>query len=107
MLSKPDLQVRRIRAAIRFIPVSSSSGISATGGGIPGLIATGTSPLGPPSAAVQQDIDAEAARVNSNPTAIHRRLMDVDESELIFIARRKIDFLSRRQRSMVFGEGHH
>jgi feruloyl esterase len=46
------------------------TGITATGGGIPGLIATGNSPLGPPSTAVQQDIDAEAARVNSNPTAI-------------------------------------
>jgi len=46
------------------------TGITATGGGIPGLLASGNSPLGPPSAAVQQDIDAEAARVNSNPTAI-------------------------------------
>jgi feruloyl esterase len=46
------------------------TGITATGGGIPGLLATGNSPLGPPSAAVQQDVDAEAARVNSNPTAI-------------------------------------
>src|SRR3954470_12994519 len=46
------------------------TGITATGGGIPGLLASGASPLGPPSTAVQQDIDAEAARVNSNPTAI-------------------------------------
>src|SRR5262245_6209790 len=46
------------------------TGITATGGGIPGLLASGNSPLGPPTAAVQQDIDAEAARVNSNPTAI-------------------------------------
>jgi feruloyl esterase len=46
------------------------TGITATGGGIPGLIASGNSPLGPPTTAVTQDIDAEAARVNSNPTAI-------------------------------------
>ncbi len=46
------------------------TGITATGGGIPGLLASGNSPLGPPTASVQQDIDAEAARVNSNPTAI-------------------------------------
>jgi Tannase and feruloyl esterase len=46
------------------------TGITATGGGIPGLLATGNSPLGPPSTAVQQDVDVEAARVNSNPTAI-------------------------------------
>jgi hypothetical protein len=46
------------------------TGITATGGGIPGLLASGNSPLGPPSAAVNQDIDAEAARVNSNPVAL-------------------------------------
>ncbi|HET9942530.1 MAG TPA: tannase/feruloyl esterase family alpha/beta hydrolase [Terriglobia bacterium] len=46
------------------------TGITATGGGIPGLLASGNSPLGPPSTATQQDIDAEAARVNSNPTAL-------------------------------------
>ena len=46
------------------------TGITATGGGIPGLIASGNSPLGPPTTAVQQDVDVEAARVNSNPTAL-------------------------------------
>jgi feruloyl esterase len=46
------------------------TGITATGGGIPGLLASGNSPLGPPTTAVQQDVDAEAARVNSNPTAL-------------------------------------
>jgi feruloyl esterase len=46
------------------------TGITATGGGIPGLLATGNSPIGPPTTAVQQDIDADAARVNSNPTAL-------------------------------------
>ena len=46
------------------------TGITATGGGIPGLLASGNSPLGPPTTATQQDIDAEAARVNSNPTAL-------------------------------------
>jgi len=46
------------------------TGITATGGGIPGLLATGNNPIGPPTTAVQQDIDAEAARVNSNPTSL-------------------------------------
>ncbi|HEX4997865.1 MAG TPA: tannase/feruloyl esterase family alpha/beta hydrolase [Terriglobia bacterium] len=46
------------------------TGITATGGGIPGLLASGNSPLGPPTTAVQQDVDAEAARANSNPTSI-------------------------------------
>jgi pimeloyl-ACP methyl ester carboxylesterase len=46
------------------------TGITATGGGIPGLIATGSSPIGPPTAAVEQNIDAEAAAVNSNPTSL-------------------------------------
>ena len=46
------------------------TGITATGGGIPGLIATGNSPLGPPSTAVEQNVDAEAATVNSNPVSI-------------------------------------
>ena len=45
------------------------TGITATGGGIPGLIATGTSPIGPPTAAVEQNVDEEAARVNSNPVS--------------------------------------
>ena len=46
------------------------TGITATGGGISGLLATGNGPLRPPSAAIQQDVDAEAAQINSNPTAI-------------------------------------
>jgi Tannase and feruloyl esterase len=46
------------------------TGITAMGGGIPGLIVTGNSPVGPPTTATQQDIDAEAARVNANPAAI-------------------------------------
>jgi feruloyl esterase len=46
------------------------TGITATGGGIPGLLATGNSPIGPPTTAVSQDIDVEAARVNSNATAL-------------------------------------
>jgi len=46
------------------------TGITATGGGIPGLLATGNSPIGPPTTAVSQDIDADAARVNSNPTSL-------------------------------------
>jgi feruloyl esterase len=46
------------------------TGITATGGGIPGLLASGNSPIGPPTTAVQQDVDAEAARAASNPSAI-------------------------------------
>jgi hypothetical protein len=46
------------------------TGITASGGGIPGLLGTGASPLGAPTTAVQQDIDADVARVNFNPTAI-------------------------------------
>jgi feruloyl esterase len=33
------------------------TGITATGGGIPGLLASGNSPLGPPTTATTQDID--------------------------------------------------
>ena len=46
------------------------TGLTATGGGIPGLLATGSSPIGPPTAAVEQNIDAEAATVNSNPVSM-------------------------------------
>jgi len=46
------------------------TGITATGGGIPGLLASGNSPIGPPTTSVQQDIDVEAARVNANPTSL-------------------------------------
>jgi hypothetical protein len=46
------------------------TGITATGGGIPGLLGSGASPLGPPSTAVEQNVDAEAAAANSNPTAL-------------------------------------
>jgi feruloyl esterase len=46
------------------------TGITATGGGIPGLIGSGSSPLGPPSPAVQQNVDAETATANANPVAI-------------------------------------
>jgi feruloyl esterase len=45
------------------------TGITATGGGIPGLIASGTSPLGPPPTATTQDVDADAARANDNPVS--------------------------------------
>lgn len=45
------------------------TGLTSTAG-IPGLLASGQSPLGPPTTAVTQDVDAEAATVNSNPTAL-------------------------------------
>ncbi len=45
------------------------SGITAKTG-IPGLLATGPSPLGPPNTSVTQDIDAEEAQVNSNPISM-------------------------------------
>ena len=44
------------------------TGITTTAG-IPGLLASGRSPLGPPNTAVTQDVDAEAATVNANPTS--------------------------------------
>ena len=47
------------------------TGITATGGGIPGLIGSGTSPLGPGRpTATEQNVDAEAAAANSNPVAL-------------------------------------
>jgi hypothetical protein len=45
------------------------TGISAQGGGIPGLLNPGPSPVGGPTAATTQDVDAEAAVVDKNPTA--------------------------------------
>jgi feruloyl esterase len=45
------------------------TGISAQGGGIPGLLNPGPSPVGGPTAATTQDVDAEAAVVDNNPTS--------------------------------------
>jgi pimeloyl-ACP methyl ester carboxylesterase len=45
------------------------TGIAAQGGGIPGLLNPGPSPVGGPTAATTQDIDAEAAVVDNNPTS--------------------------------------
>jgi feruloyl esterase len=45
------------------------TGITATGGGIPGLLGTGSSPIGPPVTSVEQNIDAEAASANGNPAS--------------------------------------
>jgi hypothetical protein len=42
------------------------TGVTASGGGIPGLLATGTSPLGPPNTSVAQDVDREAAAARAN-----------------------------------------
>jgi hypothetical protein len=42
------------------------TGITATGGGIPGLLASGNSPLGPPNASVDQDVDKDAAAARAN-----------------------------------------
>jgi hypothetical protein len=46
------------------------TGITASGGGIPGLLSPGQSPLGPPNRSLQQDVDAEAAAQAANPQAI-------------------------------------
>jgi feruloyl esterase len=46
------------------------TGITATGGGIPGLLSPGKSPLGPPNRSLQQDVDREAATQAANPQAI-------------------------------------
>jgi feruloyl esterase len=45
------------------------TGITATGGSIPGLLGTGSSPIGPPVTSVEQNIDAEAASANGNPAS--------------------------------------
>jgi feruloyl esterase len=45
------------------------TGISAQGGGIPGLLNPGPSPVGGPTVATTQDVDAEAAVADNNPTA--------------------------------------
>jgi feruloyl esterase len=46
------------------------TGITASGGGIPGLLSPGNSPLGPPNRSLQQDVDAEAAVQAANAQAI-------------------------------------
>jgi feruloyl esterase len=45
------------------------TGITAKAG-IPGLLGSGNSPLGPPNTSLAQDIDAEEAQVNSNPISM-------------------------------------
>jgi len=45
------------------------TGITATGGGIPGLLGSGASPIGPPNAATEQNVDAEEATALANPAA--------------------------------------
>lgn len=45
------------------------TGITASGGGIPGLLASGKSPLGPPNTSVDQDVDKEAAAARANPAS--------------------------------------
>ena len=46
------------------------TGITASGGGIPGLLSPGNSPLGPPNRSLQQNVDAEAAAQAANAQAI-------------------------------------
>jgi feruloyl esterase len=45
------------------------TGIAAQGGGIPGLLNPGPSPVGGPTVATTQDVDAEEAVADSNPAA--------------------------------------
>ena len=45
------------------------TGITAQGGGIPGLLSPGPSPLGTPTAATTLDIDAQEETLSNNPTA--------------------------------------
>jgi feruloyl esterase len=45
------------------------TGIAAQGGGIPGLLNPGPSPVGGPTVATTQDIDAQAATVDNNPVS--------------------------------------
>jgi feruloyl esterase len=53
-----------------YPPFPYDTGITATGGGIPGLLSPGNSPLGPPNRSLQQDVDAEAAQQAANAQAI-------------------------------------
>jgi feruloyl esterase len=46
------------------------TGITASGAGIPGLLVSGPSPLGPPNTSVDQNVDAEAATAMANPLAL-------------------------------------
>jgi hypothetical protein len=45
------------------------TGLAAQGGAIPGLLNPGPSPVGGPTVATTQDVDADEARVEENPTA--------------------------------------
>src|SRR5579863_3873635 len=45
------------------------TGITAQGGGIPGVLSPGPSPLGAPTTATAIDIDAQEETLNNNPTA--------------------------------------
>jgi feruloyl esterase len=45
------------------------TGINAQGGGIPGLLNPGPSPVGGPTSATTQDVDADEATVENNPVA--------------------------------------
>lgn len=45
------------------------TGIAVSGGGIPGLLVSGSSPIGPPNTAVEQNVDAEAAAAQGNAAA--------------------------------------
>ena len=45
------------------------TGITAQGGGIPGVLSPGQSPLGAPTTATTLDIDAQEETLNNNPTA--------------------------------------
>ena len=45
-------------------------------------------------------------RREREPNGIDWRFIYVDDPQHIFVTRRPADFLSRRERSMVFGEGY-
>ena len=45
------------------------TGITASGGGIPGLLGFGASPIGPPNTATEQNVDAEAEMAHNNVAA--------------------------------------
>jgi feruloyl esterase len=60
-----DSKGRQVYPAFPF-----DTGITATGGGIPGLLSPGQSPLGPPNRSLQQDVDAEALAQAMNAQGI-------------------------------------
>jgi hypothetical protein len=61
---------RSSRGTEVYPPFPYDTGITASGGGIPGLLSPGNGPLGPANRSLQQDVDADAAVQAANAQAI-------------------------------------